>query len=395
VYRLDQVRLARHLAVVLFWTTVLIFSHAPDSRAQNPPVQRLRGHIPEAAKRLTSIGRENGSDRLKLAFGLPLRNQEELTNLLREIYDPTSPNYHHYLTPEEFTARFGPTEEDYQAVVQFAQRNGLNVTATHPNRLVLDVEASVADIERTLHVEMRRFQHPTEARTFHAPSVEPTLDLAVPILHISGLDNYQLPHPNSRLRPPLLEAQATPNAGSGPGGAFRGNDFRAAYSVGPLTGVGQTVGLLQFDSYYPADIAAYESQAGLPAVPLVNVAINGGVSTPGSGNNEVALDIEMVVSMAPGVSQIILYEAPNPSPWVDILSRMANDNIAKQIGCSWGGGGPDPSSEQIFLQFALQGQSFFNASGDSDAFTGLVPFPSDSTNITQVGGTTLTTTCLL
>ena len=362
------------------------------SRAQNPPAQQLRGHIPEAAKRLTPIGHENSADHLQLAIGLPLRNQDELTNLLQQIYDPASTNYHHYLTPEEFTARFGPTEADYQAVVQYAQRNGFTVTATHPNRLVLDVDASVGDIERALHLEMRTFQHPTEARTFHAPSAEPTVDLAVPILHISGLDNYSLPHPNSRLKPPELVANATPKAGSGPGGAYRGGDFRAAYSVGPLTGVGQSVALLQFDGYYANDIATYESQAGIPSVTLTNVAIDGGVSTPGSGVSEVSLDIEMVVSMAPGVSRIIVYEAPNPSPWVDLLSRMANDNIAKQIGCSWGGGSPDPTSEQIFLQFAAEGISFFNATGDSDAFTGAIPFPSDSTNITQVGGTTLTTT---
>ena len=380
------------MAVVRLWATILVLSCVTITRAQNPPIQRLRGHIPEAVQRLTALGREDAADRLKLAIGLPLRNQDELTNFLQQIYDPSSPNYRHYLTPEEFTARFGPTEEDYRAVIQFAQRNGLTVTTTHPNRVILDVEASVADIERTLHVEMRRYQHPREARTFHAPSAEPTLDLAVPVLHISGLDDYQIPHPNLKMKPAALQAQATPNAGSGPGGTFRGKDFRAAYSVGPLTGVGQTVALVQFDGYYPNDIATYESQAGLPAVPLTNVAIDGGVNTPGGGNNEVALDIEMVVSMAPGVSRIILYEAPNPSPWPDILSRMANDNLAKQIGCSWGGGGADPSSEQIFLQMALQGQSFFNATGDSDAFTGTIPFPSDSTNITQVGGTTLTTT---
>jgi hypothetical protein len=70
---------------------------------------------------------------------------------------------------------------------------------------------------------------------------------------------------------------------------------------------------------------------------------------------------------------------------------MANDNLAKQISCSWGGGSADPISEGIFKQMVSQGQSFFNASGDSDAFTGSITFPSDSTNITQVGGTTLTT----
>jgi hypothetical protein len=185
----------------------------------------------------------------------------------------------------------------------------------------------------------------------------------------------------------------TPNAGSGPGGGYMGNDFRAAYVPGvSLNGAGQTVGLLQFDGYYSSDIAAYESLAGLPGVTLVNVPVDGGVSTPGSGNGEVSLDIEMVISMAPGISKIIVYEAPNPSPWPDLLNRMANDNLAKQISCSWGGGSADPTSEGIFKQMASQGQSFFNASGDSDAFTGSITFPSDSTNITQVGGTTLTTT---
>ena len=359
---------------------------------QNAPEQRLRGHIPAAASRLTPLGRENGSERLRLAIGLPLRNENELTNLLQQIYDPSSPNYHHYLTPEEFTARFGPTEEDYQEVIRYANQNGFAVTATHPNRVVVDVEASVADIEKSFHLTMRTYQHPQEARTFHAPDTEPTLDLAVSVLHISGLDDYSLPHPKLRARPSGLASKATPHGGSAPGGAFQGNDFRAAYSVGPLTGAGQSVGLLQFDGYYANDIASYESQAGLPNVTLVNVPVDGGVSTPGSGVGEVSLDIEMVMAMAPGISKIIVYEAPNPSPWVDMLSRMANDNLAKQLSCSWGGGGPDATSEQVFKQMAAQGQTFFNATGDSDAFTGTITFPSDSVNVVQVGGTTLGTT---
>jgi uncharacterized repeat protein (TIGR01451 family) len=160
-----------------------------------------------------------------------------------------------------------------------------------------------------------------------------------------------------------------------------------------LTGAGQNIALLQFDGYYPSDIAAYAAQIGLTNVPqLVVVPIDGGVPTPTPfGNPEVSLDIEMVLSMAPGVSNIYVYEAPNPSPWEDILNRMVSDNLAKQISSSWGGGGPDPVAEQIFQQMALQGQSFYNASGDSDAYTGAIPFPSDSPYITVVGGTTLTT----
>jgi subtilase family serine protease len=257
---------------------------------------------------------------------------------------------------------------------------------------VLDVSATAADIERAFQIKLRVYDHPTESRKFFAPDTEPLVDSRLPILHISGLDNYSIPRPNVKPKP--ITESVEPMTGSGPSGTFAGNDFRNAYAAGTtLTGSGESVALLEFDGYYAADISAYRSQigAGGSGPQLLNVAVDGGVSKPGSGNVEVALDIEMLVAMAPGLSKIYVYEAPNPSPWVDLLSRMANDNLAKQISCSWGGGGPDAGSEAIFKQMAAQGQSFFNASGDSDAFTGSIPFPSDSPNIIQVGGTTLTT----
>jgi hypothetical protein len=238
---------------------------------------------------------------------------------------------------------------------------------------------------------MKKYRHPREARDFYAPDAEPSVDASLPILDISGLDDYSLPHPNLKRKPASLSGINTPNSGSGANGLFSGGDFRNAYAPNvSLTGAGQSVGLLEFDGYYSNDIVAYENSASLPNVPLLNVAVDGGVATPGSGNGEVALDIEMIIAMAPGVSQIIVFEAPNPSPWPDLLNRMVSSNQVKQLSCSWGGGAADPVSEGIFKQMALQGQSFFNASGDSDAFVGSVPFPSDSTNITEVGGTTLT-----
>ena len=356
-------------------------------------LQRLKSsHVPAAVTRLTPIGALPASQRLNLAVSLPLRNEQELDALLQQLYDPVSPNYRRYLTPEQFTERFGPSEEDYQALMDFAKSNGLTVTATHLNRVVLDVEGAVTDIQKAFHLTLRVYRHPREAREFYGPDAEPSVDFGVPILHISGLDNYALPHPNLQVRPADAAANATPNAGSGPGGTYQGSDFRNAYVPGTsLTGTGQTVGLLEFDGFYSSDITTYENQTGLPQVPLSVVPIDGGVSTLGSGVTEVSLDIEMVVSMAPGVSRIYVYETPNQSPWVDLLNRMANDNLSKQLSCSWGGGSPDAASEQIFKQMGAQGQSFFNATGDSDAFTGAIDFPSDSPNIIQVGGTTLTT----
>jgi subtilase family serine protease len=373
---------------------LLLFIATPVALAAQ--TQGLHGHVPAIVKSLPSLGRFPGTNHLSLAIGLPLRNQAALSNLLRQIYDPASPNYHHYLTPEQFTERFGPTEADYQAVIAFAGANGLQITGTHPNRVLLDVSGSVTDVERALHVTMQAFRHPTENRTFYAPDTEPSLDLGVPVLHISGLDNYSLPHPRLVAKP-LVEGQnASPSSGSGPNGNYMGGDFRAAYVPDTtLTGSGQIVGLLQFDGYTASDITYYESLAGLPNVTLQNVLLDGFSGTPtGSGGEvEVSLDIEMAISMATNLSKVIVYEAGPYGNWHDILNRMATDNLAKQLSCSWysPGAGSDAVADVIFQQMAAQGQSFFNASGDDDAWTGLIPFPGDTPYITQVGGTTLTT----
>ncbi len=391
--------------VLFFWIFFSFFCYASVPPARAADRQVVEGHVVKAVTELhlPPAGRLTSSTNLNLAIELPLRNQDALASLLQEQYTPTSPQYHHWLTPEEFTTKFGPTEQDYEGVIEFAKANGFTVTRTHPNRALVDVRGSVANIERTFRVTLHTYQHPTEAREFYAPDVEPSLDLAVPILRIIGLNNYIVPHPKQLLRKPTPGANnAAPNAGSGPSGAYTGYDFRAAYLPDGtnLTGAGQVVGLLEFDGYYANDIATYETQSGLPSVTLANVLLDGfnGIPTtgPNSGNAEVALDIEMSISMAPGLSKVIVYEAGPSGIANDILSQMASDNQAKQLSCSWSFGvlGPDPTADQFFQQMAAQGQSFLNAAGDTGAFSGStsVDFPSDDPYITQVGGTTLTTT---
>ena len=357
----------------------------------------LPGHVPVAVSHLQNgqTGRLDSEKTMQISIGLPLRNPAALSNLIQQISDPASPNFRHYLTPAQFADSFGPTESDYQAVIDFAQKHNLTVTqrTSEPPR-AFGCEGKRRMWKKHFKITLRTYQHPRENRTFFAPDTDPVVDASLKILHVSGLDDYAIPHPNIQRRDPAQIAQAGPLAGSGPAGSFQGRDFRRAYVPNTtLTGAGQNVGLVQFDGFFASDIAAYESQIGLtgPVPNLVVIPIDGGVSVPGANSGEVSLDIEMIVSMAPQVSNIYLYEAPNPSPWVDILSRMVNDNLAKQLSSSWGGGPPDPIAEQIFQQMAVQGQSFFQASGDSDAYTGAIPFPSDSPHITVVGGTTLTT----
>jgi len=323
---------------------------------------------------------------MNLAIGLPLRNQSELASLVQQIADPASPNYRHYLTPEQFAERFGPTEADYQALASFLRANGLEVTGTHPNRMILDVSGSVEDVERTLHVNILRWSHPTRGE-FFAPDREPSIDAGVEILDISGLDNFSVPRPMDLRVAPLGKANPL-TTGSGPGGLFIGGDFRAAYAPSvTLNGAGQTVGLFELDGYYAADVTANFKQAGLPAVPISTVLLDGFNGTPGSGNIEVTLDIMMAAYMAPGAS-IIVYEGLSPN---DVLNRMATDKLASQLSSSWTFSPTNATTEQIFQEMITQGQSLFQASGDDGAYHGAIMPPADDPNVTVVGGTSLTT----
>ena len=124
----------------------------------------------------------------------------------------------------------------------------------------------------TIVCALLSYQYLREARTFFAPDAEPSVKKGLRVLHLSGLDNYTLPHPRLRRGPKGRASGATPRVGSGPGGSYFGNDFRDAYAPGlSLTGLGQTVGLFELDGYYANDITNYENKAGLPKVPLSNV----------------------------------------------------------------------------------------------------------------------------
>jgi subtilase family serine protease len=368
--------------------SIIVAATVLSSQANQTKI--LPGHVPAEAVKARAIQRLDRATNLSLSVGLPLRNREALTNLLDQLYDPGSTNYHRFVSPEEFTAQFGPTEAEYARVLSFLQTNGFAVAGTHPNRVVLDVTAPVARIEKAFHVHINKYHHPKENRDFYAPDANPMVDQDVSILQISGLDNFIVPHPAGKKQRVLNTGAASgplPLAGSGPSGSYMGNDFRNAYAPGvSLTGAGQSVALLQFDGYYPADISAYRARSGLPNVPLTNVLLNN-ITGVGADNDEVALDIEMVMSMAPGLSNIIVYEGLSGNT---ILSRIATDNLAKQISASWTFGA-NQTTDQIFQQFAAQGQSYFNASGDSDAYVGTIDTPCDSPYITAVGGTTLST----
>ncbi len=344
-------------------------SAPPPTDAVSAGTQKLSGHTTLDALGVAAVERLAPSTELTLTIGLPVRDQQARDSAIDAVSDPNSASYRQFLTPEQFAERFGATEASYEKVVAWAKAKGFTV-ATNPNRLVLDVTGSASTIEAALHVRLNYALRPDGSR-FHAPDVAPSLDLDVPVEHISNLHNYVLPR------------NAT---GSGPGGSRQGADFRHAYaSCTALAGSGQTIGIFMFnDGFRQSDINSYFSSMGL-AVPLAVQMIPAGTgTTPGI---EATLDIEMALSLAPS-AQVIGFSGDTNT----ILSNMAARPEIKQMSSSWFVG-VDATGKNLLAQMALQGQSFFEASGDSG---GLPPsyfsFDTDfrtQPTVTNVGGTAL------
>ena len=389
-----KIAISRGLAAASCVAAILFLFLSIPSHAQQrhtPPTRHVRDAVVNGQARW--LGALRPTQRLQLAIALPLRNQAELDDLLQQLYDPQSPSYHQWLSVEDFTGRFGPTQADYEAVVQFAEANGMTVTSTTPNQMLVDVTASVADINRTFRVTMGVYEHPTEDRTFYAPDREPSADLGVQLWHITGMDDFSPPRPKLRFAQPG-EPMLHTFAGSGPGGGYLGSDMRKAYYGGTaLTGAGQSIGLFGLN-FNLSDVQLYYNNIGqsFNSSVVQTIAINGYNTSCGScDDGEPVIDIVESLSMAPGVNSVIEYEAASD---VDVFNRMATDNIAKQLSASVGWQPADSSSnEPIFKEFAAQGQNLFVSSGDSGAFSSSNPsyYPCDDPYITSVGGTDLST----
>ena len=349
-----------------------------------------------------SQGPVSTSQTMRIVLVLPLRNQAQLDTLIQDLYTPGSSSYHKFLTVEQFTDQFGPTQDDYNAAITFAQEHGLTVVATSPNRVNLDVVGTVGAINRAFHITMTNYRHPTENRTFFSPDREPTVDLPFQLWHIAGLDNYSIPHPAGlSKRPEGTKATSGATTGSGPSASFLGSDMRAAYyGSGSLNGAGQYLGLLEYYGTDLSDLQTYYTNAKqtYPGS-IITLLSTDGTSTSctessGCDDTEQTLDMTQALGMAPGLSGLVMYVGSTDSA---IFNSMATHTpLNAQLSSSWTWSPADPSTDNpYFEEFATQGQNLFQAAGDDGKWTtsgsGSEIYPADDVYVTSVGGTDLET----
>jgi len=355
-----------------------------------------------------SIGQLPLNQTMNLDVVLPLADPAGLASFLQELHDPASLIYRHFLTVSEFTAQFGPSQADYDAVVSFAQANGFAIAGGTRDGMDVQIKGPVSAIQAAFHVTMSTYQDTAAGKTFYAIDREPTINLPFPLWHISGLDNYSNPHPMfvkksdyakaHGLDPEAMVSHAT--TGSGPSSSFLGSDMRAAYYGGTaLTGAGQNLGLFEYLGTDLTDLTTYFKNVGQTNnVPITLLSTDGTstscVDSRAGGDcddTEQTLDMTQAIGMAPGLASLVMYIGSTDTA---IISAMTSHSpLPTTIGCSWGWTPADPTTlDPYFERMAAQGQNFFAASGDSSTWSSSnEAWPADDANVVSVGGTDLVT----
>jgi kumamolisin len=360
------------------------------------PVIGTTGHIPGAVRDYSDQGRTPEVVELPVTVTLRLNNEDDLNQRIAEIYQPGNTNYHHFLSPQEFSARYSPTSEQVADVQSYLESQGLHGVTISSSGYLMHAQGAVGALNQAFRTELHEYADAT-GKTRFAPANEPSFPDGLAIRAVHGLENVtQL----RRFSKPLVASRTRSVGATGPGGGFSPADLATAYNFPTAgNGAGQSIALVELDGYKPSDIAAYASQFGLLAPSLQNISVDSATNTPGANQDEVTLDIELATAIAPGAS-ILVYEGLNTSQGLlDIYDQIATDNKASVVSISWGMAESEyPSSyleseSAFFRKMVVQGMSVFAAAGDAGAYEDgsklSVADPAAQPFVTAVGGTHL------
>ncbi len=375
---------------------------SPRVAAAAPRAPRASS-VSELAREATDIGSLAPDEMHRIVVGLVPRDPAGLEAFLEDVQNPASPNYHHFLTQDEYNARFAPAAEDEQAVVAHLEANGLAVTGRFPNRLLVAASGSVTAIERAFGVQLRAVQF--RGRRHFAAQAEPVLSasLARVITGVSGLEDLATMQPRSL----ATASVAAPNASLGSNCCHLSpNDLRSFYadSTG-LDGAGETLVIAGLYAWKSTDTTAFNNQWSLPQLPAGSGQVCAGTNNPAGcqfnvqDSIEVALDVEYAHGTAPGaVVRNYMAASAAFSDFAVMYNRIVLDDPGSVVTTSWGAceagvsHGTQLTNDSIFANANAIGQTWLAASGDAGSrdCSGLltVDHPANSPHVIGVGGTT-------
>jgi len=401
-------------------------------------------HVPSSAR---PDGALRPGTPLQLGVALRPRDPLGLSSYAAAVSTPGSPDYHRYLTPRSFAARYGPTHAAVRSVETALRRAGLKVGSPSANGLMLPVNGSVGRVESAFHTRLAAYRLAGGARGWAAATV-PLLPAGVAgaVQAVLGLDELATPHsmleraPTSARRAAagrttastVTPRVATPQAATAvpqacpaasqaavQGGGWTDAQIAKAYGLSALyaqgdLGAGQTIALYELEPFASGDIATFDRcYFGASHAAQVQTVPVDGFSLSGTGSGEALLDIEDISALAPA-AHVLVYEAPNTTfGGLDEYNAIVSQDRASIVSSSWGecesalqvaAPGAQQVENYLFEEAAAQGQTVFSAAGDdgSDDCAG-TPFgttnpaqpllsvddPASQPYVVGVGGTSL------
>ncbi|MBA3825121.1 MAG: S8/S53 family peptidase, partial [Ktedonobacterales bacterium] len=375
--------------------------------------------VPAAVKGATSGAPLATTTPLAITVALRSRDAAALARFTTAVVTPGNPLFRHFLTPATFGAAFAPAPAEVSAVRAWLSSNGWHVTRENSGGLFISATGTAAEAQATFGVHLWQYLGKDGTAFFgNADAIGVPAALAPNILAVTGLDSAPRAHsqhvlPKDKHGPVRTNATSCPTASNS---SFIPAQLAKAYEF-PTAAAAHSarMALVELDGYIPADISAF-AKCFVPGVntnTLVQVRpVDARTALPaGDAAVEVELDIEIALGLAPGMSGMDVYEAPNTGAgWLDLFAAIANDNRDGTVSVSWGGcegnldSGQANAENVIFQQMVAQGQGVYVAAGDTGAYDCLpndgtgqgdqslsADDPSANPNVIAVGGTALQT----
>jgi kumamolisin len=440
-----RMRKARLTAGILLGAGALIApfavasgASAASSTSPNAPTQVPSGISAADVPGATVFGNTPSDTPVTVAFVLKMQGEAGLSAAV-EHGIPTS----QYLSVGQFAAKYGQPASNISALTSYLSGFGITTTV-YADDLDVVANGTAGDFNKALTITEKQVEVPQQSGTsqfgyshksrYYSNTSDPLLPyrLASFVTAILGLSDYG-PYVSDIAKPagetkPQQGANATCVAEFGlTNGCHLPQDFAKLYDLDPLyaraDGAGQTIGIVTLaavDSGAPEYFWTHISGTNRTgSLAVDNVDGGPGPASGPSGSGETDLDIEQSGALAPGAN-VIDYQAPNTDyGFADAFFTAASQNIAGSVSVSWGesetaleasirsgeeSSGYVQAFDEAFLEMAAQGQSAFDASGDSGAYdasgdigtTNLsVDNPGDSPYITTCGATSLPGTTYL
>ncbi len=355
-------------------------------------------------------------DHMLLVLTRSAGEQAALETLLAQQQNRSSPNYHKWLTPEEFGQQFGPSDQDVQKITAWLESQGFQVNGVAKGRTTIDFSGNAGQVQVAFHAAIHSYvfangeQHWSNSSDPQIPAA-----LAPVVAGVNSLNNFPR-KPMSRSLGVFRRSKTdgkvravhpnftfpSTNCGNTNANCYALGpaDFATIYNVpatinGNAAGTGETIAIVSDSDINPSDLTNFRSLFGLPAANFqqIETGADPGV-LPAGDEVEADLDVQWAGAVAPG-AQIDLVVSPstNTAFGGDTSAQyIVNNNLAPILGYSYGecelelGTSGNAFYQGLWTQAATQGITVLVSTGDNGS-AGCDPLDTSQTvdNPAQLG----------